>query len=116
MEIWDMMINITRAQADKAFRELDYEAFTALCKLLEDFDKIKMAYGKYFAIRNHLKKDEVTKLQVLFDYLATFEEKHLSLTELYEQAEQYRLSQRMCWNTNVDVPRYKGYLECLEDL
>lgn len=46
MEIWDMMINITRARADKAFRELDYEVFTALCKLLEDFDKIKMAYGK----------------------------------------------------------------------
>ena len=41
-----MMINITKAQADKAFRELDYEVFTALCKLLEDFDKIKMAYGK----------------------------------------------------------------------
>jgi hypothetical protein len=31
---------------DKAFRELDYEAFTTLCKLLEDFDKIKMAYEK----------------------------------------------------------------------
>lgn len=46
MEIWDMMINITRARADKAFRELDYEVFTALCKLLEDFDKIEMAYGK----------------------------------------------------------------------
>ena len=46
MEIWDMMINITRAQADKAFRELDYEVFTALRKLLEDFDKIKMAYEK----------------------------------------------------------------------
>ena len=46
MEIWDMMINVTMAQADKAFRELDYEVFTALCKLLEDFDKIKMAYGK----------------------------------------------------------------------
>lgn len=46
MEIWDMMINITRAQADKAYRELDYEAFTALCELLENFDKIKMAYGK----------------------------------------------------------------------
>ena len=46
MEIWDMMINITRARADKAFRELDYKAFTELCKLLEDFDKIKMAYGK----------------------------------------------------------------------
>lgn len=46
MEIWDMMINITRARADKAFRELDYEVFAALCKLLEDFDKIKMAYGK----------------------------------------------------------------------
>lgn len=46
MEIWDMMINITRARADKAFRELDYEAFTTLCKLLEDFDKIKIAYGK----------------------------------------------------------------------
>lgn len=46
MEIWNMMINITRAQADKAFRELDYEVFTALCKLLEDFDKIKMAYEK----------------------------------------------------------------------
>lgn len=46
MEIQDMMINITRAQADKAFRELDYEVFTALCKLLENFDKIKMAYGK----------------------------------------------------------------------
>lgn len=46
MEIQDMMINITRARADKAFRELDYKAFTTLCKLLEDFDKIKMAYGK----------------------------------------------------------------------
>lgn len=46
MEIWDMMINVTRAQADKAFRELDYESFTTLCNLLEDFDKIKMAYGK----------------------------------------------------------------------
>ena len=46
MEIWDMMINITRARADKAFRELDYKVFTALCKLLEDFDKIKIAYGK----------------------------------------------------------------------
>lgn len=46
MEIWDMMIKITRARADKAFRELDYEAFTELCKLLEDFDKIKLAYGK----------------------------------------------------------------------
>lgn len=46
MEIQDMMINITRAQADKAFRELDYEAFRTLCKLLEDFDKIKMAYEK----------------------------------------------------------------------
>ena len=46
MEIWDMMINITRGKADKAFRELDYEVFTALCKLLEDFDKIKTAYGK----------------------------------------------------------------------
>ena len=46
MEIWDMMINITKAQADKAFQELDYEVFTALCKLLEDFDKIKTAYGK----------------------------------------------------------------------
>lgn len=46
MEIWDMMINITRAQADKAFREWDYEVFAALCKLLEDFDKIKVAYGK----------------------------------------------------------------------
>lgn len=46
MEIWDMMINITRARADKAFREMDYEVFTTLCKLLEDFDKIKMAYGK----------------------------------------------------------------------
>lgn len=46
MEIWDMMINITRHEPDKAFRELDYEVFTALCKLLEDFDKIKMAYGK----------------------------------------------------------------------
>lgn len=45
-EIWDMMINITRARANKAFRELDYEAFTALCKLLEDFDNIKTAYGK----------------------------------------------------------------------
>lgn len=46
MEIWDMMIAVTEGQADKAFRELDYEAFTALCKLLEDFDKIKTAYGK----------------------------------------------------------------------
>lgn len=46
MEIWDMMINITRARADKAFRKLDYEAFTTLCNLLEDFDKIKMAYGE----------------------------------------------------------------------
>lgn len=46
MEIWDMMINITRAQADKAFRELDYEAFTELWKLLEKFDEIKMAYEK----------------------------------------------------------------------
>ena len=45
-EIWDMMVNITRARANKAFRELDYETFTALCKLLEDFDTIKMAYGK----------------------------------------------------------------------
>ena len=41
-----MMINITRAKADKAYKELDYEAFTTLCELLEDFDKIKMAYGK----------------------------------------------------------------------
>lgn len=46
MEIWDIMINITRARADKAFRELDYEVFAEFCKLLEDFDKIKMAYGK----------------------------------------------------------------------
>jgi hypothetical protein len=46
MEIWDMMINITRARADKAFRELDYEAFTELWKLLEEFDEIKKAYGK----------------------------------------------------------------------
>ena len=46
MQIQDMMINFTRARADKAFREMDYEAFTALCKLLEDFDKIKTAYGK----------------------------------------------------------------------
>ena len=46
MEIWDMMTNVTRAQADKAFRELDYETFTALCNLLEDFEKIKAAYGK----------------------------------------------------------------------
>lgn len=46
MEIWDMMINITRAKADKAYKELDYETFTTLCELLEDFDKIKMAYGK----------------------------------------------------------------------
>lgn len=46
MEIWDMMINITRAKADKAYKELDYEAFTTLCELLEDFDKIKMAYEK----------------------------------------------------------------------
>ena len=42
MEIQDMMINITRARTDKAFRELDYEAFTTLCKLLEDFDKINV--------------------------------------------------------------------------
>lgn len=46
MEIYDMMINITRAKADKAYKELDYEAFTTLCELLEDFDKIKIAYGK----------------------------------------------------------------------
>lgn len=46
MEIWDMMINITKAKADKAYKELDYEAFTTLCELLEDFDKIKIAYGK----------------------------------------------------------------------
>lgn len=46
MEIWDMMINITRARADKAFRELDYEAFTELWKLLEEFDEIKKAYRK----------------------------------------------------------------------
>ena len=46
MKIWDMMINITRAQADKAMRELDYEAFTTLYNLLKDFEKIKMAYGK----------------------------------------------------------------------
>lgn len=46
MEIWDMMINITRAKADKAYKELDYEAFTTLYELLEDFDKIKIAYGK----------------------------------------------------------------------
>lgn len=41
-----MMINITKAKADKAYKELDYEAFTTLCELLEDFDKIKIAYGK----------------------------------------------------------------------
>ena len=41
-----MMIAVTEGQADKAFRELDYEAFTTLRKLLEEFDKIKMAYGK----------------------------------------------------------------------
>lgn len=46
MEIWDMIINITKAKADKAYKELDYEAFTILCELLEDFDKIKIAYGK----------------------------------------------------------------------
>ena len=46
MQIQDMMINITRARADKAFRELDYEAFTELWKLLEEFDEIKKAYGK----------------------------------------------------------------------
>ena len=51
MEIWDMMINITRARADKAFRELDYEAFTELWKLLEEFDEIKKAYGKGEKIR-----------------------------------------------------------------
>ena len=33
MEIWDMMINITRAQADKAFREMDYEASITLHNL-----------------------------------------------------------------------------------
>ena len=98
-------------------KRLDYLVKTYICKCtsMELFVN-KRLNRQYFAIRNHLQKDEVTKLQVLFDYLATFEEKHLSLTELYEQAEQYRLSQRMCWNTNVDVPRYKGYLECLEDL
>ena len=46
MEIWDMMINITRAQADKAFREMDYETSITLYNLLEDFEKIKTAYGK----------------------------------------------------------------------
>ena len=46
MNIWDMMTNITRARADKAFRELNFEVFTELCNLLEDFDKIKTAYGK----------------------------------------------------------------------
>lgn len=33
MEIWDMMINITRERANKAFREMDFE-------------RIKTAYGK----------------------------------------------------------------------
>ena len=46
MEIWNIMIAVTEGQADKAFRELDYEAFTTLCKLLEDFEKIKMANEK----------------------------------------------------------------------
>lgn len=46
MEIWDMMINITRAKTDKAYKEMDYEAFITLCDLLKDFEKIKIAYGK----------------------------------------------------------------------
>lgn len=46
MEIWDMMINITRERANKAFREMDFEASTTLYDLLEDFERIKTAYGK----------------------------------------------------------------------
>ena len=46
MEIWDMMINLTRTQADKAFRERNYEASTTLYNLLEDFEKIKTAFGE----------------------------------------------------------------------
>ena len=41
MEIWDMMINITRARADKAFRELDYEVFTAEILSGEGLQKLK---------------------------------------------------------------------------
>ena len=43
MEIWEMMINITRARADKAIRELDYEAFAELWKMMEESDEIKKA-------------------------------------------------------------------------
>lgn len=46
MEIWDMMINITRERANKAFREMDFEESTTLYNLLEDFERIKTAYGK----------------------------------------------------------------------
>ena len=46
MEIWDMMINLTRTQAEKAFREMDFEASTTLYNLLEDFERIKTAYEK----------------------------------------------------------------------